>query len=94
MYWPPRSGTATLVPTVDYLDQLRNLAQRLADANAGLIAWDGIAARKRLPSADRGAPIKRPRLSRQALKLQLILLIADMSRLQQEIGMINVLSHN
>ena len=80
--------------SVEYLDQLRTLAQRLANANAALIDWDRIAERQRLPRTERGAPIARPRLSRQALKLQLILLMADMSRLQQEIGMASVLSAN
>ncbi len=80
--------------TVEYVDQLRNLARRLADANASLMAWDGIDAQKRLPKARRGQPARQPRLSRRALKLQLILLMADMSRLEQEIGMATVLSAN
>ena len=81
-------------PTVEYLDQLRNLGCRLAEANAGLMVWDGIEAQKRLPRVDRGDPLKRPKLSRRAIKLQLILLMADMSRLEQEIGMASVLSAN
>ncbi|MFI5266324.1 MAG: hypothetical protein ACHQ7M_03005 [Chloroflexota bacterium] len=79
---------------MEYLDQLRNLGRRLADANAGLIAWDSIEGQGRLPKAAGGESVKRPRLSRRALKLQLILLMADMSRLEQEIGMAAVLSAN
>ncbi len=70
---------------MEYLDQLRSLAQRLARANAALITWDEIDARDRLPAEQQGEPIEPPALSRQALKLQLIFLVADMSRLQQEI---------
>jgi len=79
---------------VEYLDQLRNLGHRLADANAGLMAWDSIEAQKHVSKAERGDPATPPSLSRQALKLQLILLMADMSRLEQEIGMASVLSAN
>ena len=69
---------------MEYLDQLRNLGQRLTDANGALMVWDRIDAQKALPRAQR-QPISRPRLSRRALKLQLVLLMADMSRLEQEI---------
>jgi hypothetical protein len=79
---------------VEYIDQLRTLGCRLRDANAALMVWDNIDAQKRLPRAERAERIKAPRLSRTALKLQLILLMADMSRLEQEIGMASVLSLN
>ncbi|HEX6513302.1 MAG TPA: hypothetical protein VF157_13445 [Chloroflexota bacterium] len=69
---------------MEHLDQLRSLGQRLADANGALLAWDRIEAQKRLPRARR-EPIERPALSRRALKLQLVFLLADMSRLEQEI---------
>ena len=70
---------------VEYLDQLRNLGRRLADANAALIVWDEIDAQKRLPGPAPTLSREKPRLSRQALKVQLIMLMADMSRLEQEI---------
>lgn len=69
---------------MEYLDQLRNMGRRLADANGALLVWDQINAEKRKPVAQR-QHIEPPRLSRQALKLQLVLLMADMSRLEQEI---------
>jgi hypothetical protein len=80
---------------VEYLDQLRTLGRRLTDANAGLMAWDRIEAQQRSLSAQSAvADVQPPALSRRALKLQLILLVADMSRLEQEIGMASVLSAN
>jgi len=79
---------------MEHLAQLRSLAQRLSDANAALIAWDQIEAQKRLPRAERDASIKRPPLSRQALKLQLVFLMADMSRLEQEICAAPMMSAN
>lgn len=80
-----------------YIDQLRNLARRLSETNQALMVWDEIAAQ---PSASDGPvavsaePIKRPKLSRRALKLQLVLLLADMSRLEQEIFAAPLMSSN
>ena len=71
---------------MEYAAQLMNLARRLESTNRALLVWDAIEAQKRRPEAERGMPIERPHLSRQALKLQLILLLADMSRLEQEIS--------
>jgi hypothetical protein len=89
------SVEANICPTiVEYTDQLRNLGRRLADANGALLVWDQIEARRMMPKAQRGAPIPRPELSRQALKLQLILLLADVSRLEQEISAAPALSIN
>ena len=79
---------------MEYIDQLRSLARRLSDANTSLLVWDEIEAQKRLPGPQRGQAPPRPKLSRQALKLQLILLIADMCRLEQEISAARVLSTN
>lgn len=70
---------------MEHLAQLRTLAQRLSDANTALLAWDQIEARKELPPSQRGEPIRPPKLSRQALKVKLVFLLADMSRLEQEI---------
>ena len=77
-----------------YLDQLRTLAQRLSETNQALIVWDEIAAQRQQPVRSRAAPIKRPKLSRRALKLQLVLLLADMSRLEQEIFAAPLMSRN
>jgi hypothetical protein len=71
---------------MEYQNQLIHLARRLEATNNGLLTWDAIEARKRRPKAQRGAPIPRPKLSRRALKLQLVLLLADMSRLEQELS--------
>ena len=71
---------------MEYAAQLMNLARRLESTNRALMIWDAIEARQLRPKAERGAPIERPHLSRRALKLQLILLLADMSRLEQEIS--------
>jgi hypothetical protein len=79
---------------MNFLDQLRTLGHRLADANGALLVWDQIDARQHLPGQQQGEPIKPPRLSRQALKLQLIFLMADMSRLEQEICAAPLLSAN
>jgi hypothetical protein len=77
-----------------YLDQLRTLACRLRETNQALMAWDAIAAQRRLPPGAQRRRIKRPKLSRRALKLQLVLLLADMSRLEQEIFAAPLLSSN
>ena len=79
---------------MEHLAQLRNLAQRLSDANTALLTWDQIQEHKMLPKAERPVGPKRPRLSRQALKLQLVFLMADMSRLEQEIFAAPMLSAN
>src|SRR5579884_280558 len=71
---------------MEYQNQLMHLARRLEATNNGLLTWDAIEARKRRTKAQRGAPIPRPKLSRRALKLQLVLLLADMSRLEQELS--------
>ncbi|HLY66683.1 MAG TPA: hypothetical protein VKU60_14200 [Chloroflexota bacterium] len=79
---------------MEYGEQLTNMLRRLSDANQALLAWDLIAEQKRL-SPDAPRPhIKRPSLSRRALKLQLVLLMADMSRLQQEISAAPLFSAN
>ena len=79
---------------MEYLAQLRTLGQRLADANGALMAWDQIDARDRSPDAEGGEPIALPKLNRRALKLQLVFLVADMSRLEQEICAAPLLSAN
>jgi hypothetical protein len=77
-----------------YLDQLGNLARRLSETNQALMVWDEIAAQRQLTPDAPNPPIKRPRLSRRALKLQLVLLLADMSRLEQEIFAAPLMSSN
>ncbi len=57
------------------------------------MVWDQIEAQERLPAAVR-EPIEAPELSRRALKTQLILLMADMSRLEQEIFAAAVVGNN
>jgi hypothetical protein len=76
------------------MDQLRNLARRLSETNQALLAWDEIAAQRALPPDAAPRHIARPRLSRRALKLQLVFLLADMSRLEQEISMAPLFSAN
>ncbi|HLQ34612.1 MAG TPA: hypothetical protein VK457_18155 [Chloroflexota bacterium] len=71
---------------MEFSDQLMTLARRLEQTNAALLVWDRIEAQKRLPRPERGEPIARPPLNRRALKLQLILLLADLSRFEQEIS--------
>lgn len=77
-----------------YFDQLRNLAQRLSDTNQALMVWDEIAAQRKLPVDTPRVHLNRPKLSRRALKLQLVLLLADMSRLEQEIFAAPLMSTN
>ena len=79
---------------MEHLVQLRNLAQRLSDANSALLIWDQIDEQRTLPRSERAVDLKRPRLSRQALKLQLVFLMADMSRLEQEICAAPLMSAN
>lgn len=77
-----------------YLDQLRNLACRLSETNQALMVWDQITAQRELPLGASRQRIRRPKLSRRALKLQLVLLLADMSRLEQEIFAAPLMSRN
>ncbi len=77
---------------MEHLAQLWTMAQRLAKANAALMVWDEIDAQKDAGVAAPG--IEPPQLSRQALKVQLVLLIADMCRLEQEICAAPYMSKN
>ena len=78
---------------MDYVSQLRSLALRLERTNSALRIWDEIDAQKHMPPAER-KPITRPVLSRRALKTELIMLLADMSRVEQEIGAAGHVSEN
>lgn len=80
-----------------YIGQLRNLARRLSETNQALMVWDEIAAQRSALDTPPGSLQKhldQPQLSRQALKLQLVLLLADMSRLEQEIFAAPLMSSN
>lgn len=70
------------------------MAQRLSKANAALMTWDEIDARRGLAEEQRGPEIETPALGRQALKVQLVLLIADMCRLEQEVCAAPLMSKN
>jgi hypothetical protein len=78
---------------MEHLAQLRTMAQRLSKANAALMVWDEIDAQRQSGVADTPA-LEPPVLSRQALKVQLVLLIADMCRLEQEICAAPFMSKN
>lgn len=76
---------------MDHAAQLRTMVDRLSRANQDLLCWDHIDAAGRAGVA---CVVERPALVRQALKLQLILLMADISRLQQEMAAATVYSTN
>jgi len=79
---------------MEYADQLRTMALRLSETNQSLITWGVIAAQRRLAPGEPRQDVSQPRLSRRALKLQLIMLLADMSRLEQEISAGAVFTRN
>ncbi len=78
---------------MEHVDQLRTMAGRLSRLNQALQAWDTIEAEVELPAGER-TPVDKPDLSRRALKGSLIMLLADINRLDQEISAGNMHSLN